>query len=704
MSFLNPLFLVALVTVAVPLLIYLLNLRKPKKVRFSTLAFFDSLKTTALKRIRIKRWLLLAVRMLAIAALAVAVSRPFLPSGLGVGNEGEPRVAAILIDNSPAMVQVDRNGPYFEQAITIAEDIVNSADSDDRFLLDVTHGVSLNTPFLTPGGVTARLGGLEPHNKGNYFGERLMRLRDRLEDAREPNKLIYIITDGRVQRLEDFADRFAPGESSEVALHLLRVGEARAANTGFGEVAIADQSPERGTITLEAELINHGSSVASNQFLNLYRDGELVVQQPFEIAPAERQNIRFELSTDNNSDRFINAELLIEGDELTFDNRYYVTVELPEMRRVLVVEETISGRIFNSYLRPVLDIAGSESAHFDFSFVNLNDLQPSDVFRYDAVILDGIRNIPDYLIQALSDHVQAGAGLLFLPAAEGNMGSYNRLLGFSDAGRFANVNGSYGSFRTIDRMAAPEDGHPVLENIFEKDEDEEVRLNVPDLFYYYEIEPGPGSFSFPILNTATGRPLLQEVRVGNGRLIYSAIGSDPGWSNFPVKPFFAPLFYRTVEYLARGSGAGLNHHQLGSPFRTIIERPVDQVEFYKEDEVIVPDLRQTFRGTEISYPGQEWTPGLLRIRAGENTIYFSVNQNAMESQLNTLGVTDIKELFDDYFVSVTVTESGSEREVLLARLQTESFGREIWFWFIITAIILLITESLISRLYKAETI
>jgi hypothetical protein len=703
MSFLNPLFLVALITVAVPLLIYLLNLRKPKKVRFSTLAFFDSLKTTALKRIRIKRWLLLAVRMLAIAALVVAASRPFLPSGLGVGNESEPRVSAILIDNSPAMVQVDRSGPYFQQALSIAEDIVNSADSDDRFVLDVTHGESLNTPFLTPGGVSARLGGLEPLNKGSYFGERLTRLRDRLEEAREPNKMIYLITDARTSRLEDFADRFSP-EESEVSLHLLKVGEGRAENTAFGDVAILDESPDDGTVTLGAELINHGTSIARNQFLSLFRNGELVLQQPFELEPGAGQTFRFELTPDNNSGRYINAELFIEGDELTFDNRHYVAIQLPETRRVLVVEETISGRIFNSYLRPVLDIAGSESARFDFSFVNLNDLQPSDVFKYDAVIIDGIRNIPDYLIQALSDHVQAGAGLLFLPAAEGNMGSYNRLLGVSDAGRFANVNGSYGSFRTIDRMAAPEEGHPVLENIFERDDDEEIRVNVPELFYYYEIEPGPGSFSFPILKTATGRPLLQEVRVGNGRLIYSAIGSDPGWSNFPIKPFFAPIFFRSVEYLARGSGAELNQHRLGTPFRTILERSVEQVEIFKEDEVIVPDLRQTFRGTEISYSGQEWTPGMLRLQAGENPVYFSVNQDAMESRLNTLGVTEAEELFDDYFISITVTESGSDREVLLARLQTESFGREIWFWFIITAIILLITESLISRLYKAETI
>lgn len=647
--------------------------------------------------------MLLTLRMLAVAALAIALSRPFLPSGLGVGNESEPRVTAILIDNSPAMVQVDRNGPYFEQAIAIARDIINSADAEDRFLLDVTHGESLNTPFLTQGGATARLRGVEPLNKGSYFGDRLTRLRDRLEEAREPNKVLYLITDVRAPRVDDFTNRFSPQES-EVALHVMKVGEGRAANTAFGEVIIADELPEDEIFTIDAEVVNHGVSTARNQFLSIFRDGELLLQHPFELEPGTSENIRFELGSDNQSNRFINAELVIEGDELTFDNRRYITIQLPETRRLLVIEETVSGRIFNSYLRPILDIAGTESGRFDIDYVNLDDMQPTTVFDYDAVIIDGVRNIPDYLIQALTDHVQAGAGLLFLPAAEGNMGSYNRLLGLSDAGRFANVNGSYGSFRPIDRMASPEEGHPVLENIFEKDEDDEIRLNVPEIFYLYEIEAVPGSFSFPILSTSTGSPLLQEVRVGNGRLIYSAIGSDPGWSNFPIKPFFAPLFFRTIEYLGRGSGAELNDHRLGIPFRTILERGQEQVDIFKEDETIVPDVRQTFRGTEISYPGQEWTPGFLRLSTGEHDVYYSVNQHAMESQLNSLDERETQELFADYFVSVTVTASGSDREYLLARLQTESFGREIWFWFIIAAIILLTMESLTSRLYKAEII
>jgi hypothetical protein len=102
--------------------------------------------------------------------------------------------------------------------------------------------------------------------------------------------------------------------------------------------------------------------------------------------------------------------------------------------------------------------------------------------------------------------------------------------------------------------------------LFDRQEGEELRVNLPELYYYYGINTVEGRATAPILSTRTGNIILNEVAVGKGTLIYSAIGSDPGWSNFPIKPLFAPLFYRTVEYLASGEDAEMNHHTLGRPF------------------------------------------------------------------------------------------------------------------------------------------
>ena len=101
MSFLNPFFLLALLAVGLPLLLHLLKLRKAKKLSFSTLQFFKALEQNTLRRVEIKRWLLLLLRMLALACLVMVLARPFLPpNSFGLANQNASVVHAILIDNS----------------------------------------------------------------------------------------------------------------------------------------------------------------------------------------------------------------------------------------------------------------------------------------------------------------------------------------------------------------------------------------------------------------------------------------------------------------------------------------------------------------------------------------------------------------------------------------------------------------------------
>ncbi|PSQ68002.1 MAG: hypothetical protein BRD25_00840, partial [Bacteroidetes bacterium QH_1_61_8] len=64
--------------VAVPLFLHFFNLRRPTTVDFSSLNFVQELQETAVQRVRIKEWLLLALRMLAIACLVMAFAQPTL--------------------------------------------------------------------------------------------------------------------------------------------------------------------------------------------------------------------------------------------------------------------------------------------------------------------------------------------------------------------------------------------------------------------------------------------------------------------------------------------------------------------------------------------------------------------------------------------------------------------------------------------------
>ena len=75
----------------------------------------------------------------------------------------------------------------------------------------------------------------------------------------------------------------------------------------------------------------------------------------------------------------------------------------------------------------------------------------------------------------------------------------------------------------------------------------------------------------------------------------------------------------------------------------------------------------------------------------------------MESILNSLTEQNLTDRMAMLFNSVSVVETGARNAQLESELELASFGREIWYWFVLIAIILLLLELLVSRYYKAET-
>ena len=79
MRYQNPQLLYALFAIAIPIIIHLFNLRKYKTIRFSSVRFLRQIKKAKRSRARLKNVLILLSRILAIAALILAFSKPYLP-------------------------------------------------------------------------------------------------------------------------------------------------------------------------------------------------------------------------------------------------------------------------------------------------------------------------------------------------------------------------------------------------------------------------------------------------------------------------------------------------------------------------------------------------------------------------------------------------------------------------------------------------
>ena len=80
MSFLNPIMLAGLAAIAVPIIIHLLNRRKFQKVVWAAMRFLRISVEQNQRRMRIEDMILLILRCLLVALLALALARPAILS------------------------------------------------------------------------------------------------------------------------------------------------------------------------------------------------------------------------------------------------------------------------------------------------------------------------------------------------------------------------------------------------------------------------------------------------------------------------------------------------------------------------------------------------------------------------------------------------------------------------------------------------
>ncbi|MBX3436170.1 MAG: BatA domain-containing protein, partial [Planctomycetaceae bacterium] len=110
MSFLQPLMLYALPVIALPIIIHLINQRRFRTIEWGAMMFLLAANRMSKGYARIRQWLILAARTLAIAGLIFAVSRPLSSGWMSLAAGGRVDTTFIVLDRSPSMQQVGLAG------------------------------------------------------------------------------------------------------------------------------------------------------------------------------------------------------------------------------------------------------------------------------------------------------------------------------------------------------------------------------------------------------------------------------------------------------------------------------------------------------------------------------------------------------------------------------------------------------------------
>jgi len=110
MTFLQPWLLLSLPLVALPVIIHLINQQRFQSVQWAAMMFLLSAKAFSRGSTRLRQWLIMLLRMLAVAAAILAISRPLSQGWLAVVGGDRASAAIVLLDRSPSMSQASTAG------------------------------------------------------------------------------------------------------------------------------------------------------------------------------------------------------------------------------------------------------------------------------------------------------------------------------------------------------------------------------------------------------------------------------------------------------------------------------------------------------------------------------------------------------------------------------------------------------------------
>src|SRR5690606_28954889 len=194
MQFVYPYFLFALLAVAIPIFIHLFNFRKYKKIYFSNVQFLKQVQQETKSVQRLKHYLILASRILAIVFLVLAFAQPMRSKQKNTITS-DKHYTQVYIDNSFSMENLASNGQLLELAKNYAGEIAQSLKDADQIQLLTNDLESKHQQLLTPEEFSQYLQEIQASPSFKTMADILQRFYDVQKNNQIAQSHIYLISD-----------------------------------------------------------------------------------------------------------------------------------------------------------------------------------------------------------------------------------------------------------------------------------------------------------------------------------------------------------------------------------------------------------------------------------------------------------------------------------------------------------------------------
>ena len=679
MAFLNPLVLAGLIAAAIPLVVHIYNFRRPRRMDYSSLALLHALKRTTIQRMRIRQWLLLLLRTLAICALIAAFARPILTGASETQFLGRANISmALVLDNSLSMTLGDAGGSYLTQARTSAETVIEQALSNDEIFVmaasESTPRRVSDIPHIEASAVTVSA------------AEAIQRAAEYLHaEGVHLNKAVYFMGDLQESALVDTTTYPIPPGTHVGLIPALSPNRPNVAVTG---ATITSRIVETGEpVKVEATVINNGVTPVENWVVSLYLEGERVAQTGVSLEPDLPTQVT--LTAIPKTGGWLTGYVESEDDIFYQDNRTHFTLYVPEAQDILIVGGP-EAQTFN--LELALALRDSENT-LRTHVIETQALSATPLNRYDALFLVSPAALSSGELMEITRYVDQGGGLMLFPS--NNVSASNALLEALGAG-------SWQIQESVQTLMEADFEHPLFEGVFEAAAiGRSQQLEPVEVYRIAAYTPGAG-LENAVIRLSGGQSFLQEIRYGLGHVLVMVVPPENSWSNLPVRGLFVPLLYRAAHYLSAGESVQGDRLVVGQPANIRVRTTDSRLHIITPSGLeLVPEQRQVFGATLLDIQINE--PGITDVMVDDHVVRrLSVSMNPRESRLIYVSLAKAAEELSRALDTTVEVMEDVRLDAAPEALAHARHGLNLWRHFLIAALLLLTAEMLLAMRWRAD--
>jgi hypothetical protein len=670
MQLIFPWFLVGLVAVAVPIVIHLLQLRRPQRIFFTNTAFIRQVEMVTVRHRNLQHLLILVARVLGIAALVLAFCQPFIPAK----QIGPPSVGvAVLVDNSFSMQrQAAGQGSLFAEAVEEAGALGRIASVGERFRLVNERGVELSKEAYQKRIAELKLAARNPLNK----------LRGEATTRGGQGSSLYLFSDFQKNAF-DMKELDAVGKKEVM---LVPLTAKIAGNVYIDSVWLDDAFVRvRTNVGLHIRLRNGGGAAVSDCAVKVFL-GE-------RQAAAYRVNIGAnQVATSVVQVQVLDAGLALgrvvtEDMPVTFDNTYYFTLQPAAAIRILEIgEEAVTQQLY-----------GNEPL-FNYSFAKPGNVDYGVLRQANLVLVREIGQVDAGLRAALRAVVKRrGSVVVVPPAAVAAHDSYQAL--FKELGLGTVQWEAVAETPELREVAMPSAREPFFRDVFGA---QQRNVTMPR--------------SAPVIRWArTGTDIL---RLRDGESYLAGFGSNTGqvyvfsapfakaYSDFVSHALFVPVMYRMAMLSYQNEQQPAYRLTQGAvglrlPVATADEAAgrADEAGFrlVKDSLTLIPAQRVVGNEVRLELPTGMDAPGFYQVqRRGKVLTTLAFNQDKRESELAAYSADELRAMIGPNRPNIRVVEGGADGAGL-AKFQADQKGQPLWRYFLALALACLLAEALLVR-------